>query len=58
MLGLFILAGLVGFGLIIGIVVYARLWWLQRKMAKAPDSQYVEAEYTVIDRSRRENRPP
>ena len=54
--GGFLLAALIGVGLIAWLVIYLRIWWLTRKMGK-PDGQsdVVEAEYTVISTVERDN---
>jgi hypothetical protein len=59
LIGGILLAGLVGFVLLTMIVIYARVWWLQRKFsaaAKAREGEdYVEAEYRVIDVTRKDD---
>jgi len=54
--GGFLLAALIGVGLIAWLVIYLRIWWLTRKRGK-PDRQsdVVEAEYTVISTVERDN---
>lgn len=58
-LSAFVLAFVFGFALIVGLIVYARVWWLSRKLARAggrpesgrggsADSETLEVEYTVI----------
>jgi hypothetical protein len=49
-LGFFFLAAAVVAGAIIAGVVLLRLWWLKRRLKKAADSEFVTAEYTVIER--------
>lgn len=58
LIGAVILAIALGLALIVGLVVYARVWWLKRKFARSgstgagrrPGSgeQTLEVEYTVI----------
>jgi hypothetical protein len=49
-LGGVVLAGLIGIGLIVGLVLYARFWWLARKVRQGDyDERIVEAEYRVIE---------
>ena len=49
-LGAFVLAGLLGFALIVGVVFFARLWWLRRQMARAGGGEdIIETEYSVIE---------
>ena len=56
--GAFLLAALVGLGLVAGLVIYLRLWWLARRSARARDDEYLETEYTVLERHRRDEREP
>ena len=65
LLGGIVLAAIIGFFLIAGVILYVRVWWLTRKAGlKRPGRQrgdrqrgrrqagedvYVEAEYDVID---------
>jgi hypothetical protein len=60
--GAFLIAALVGVGLIVGIAVYARLWWLQRRMARTGkgkgEGDYIETEYTVVERHPTDDRQP
>jgi len=49
-IGGLVLAALMGFFLIGGLIVYVRLWWLTRKAGlHRRDESYVEAEYKVVD---------
>jgi hypothetical protein len=52
--GGFLLAAIIGVGLIAWFVIYLRIWWLTRKTGR-PSGQgdVVEAEYTVISTSER-----
>lgn len=53
-LGAFLLAGLFGFGLLVALIVYIRVWWLGRKMTAArQEDDIIETEYQVIDTSER-----
>lgn len=59
-LGAFVLAFVLGFAVVAGLIVYARFWWLSRKLAKgrgssgggrggpSSRSELLEAEYTVV----------
>jgi hypothetical protein len=52
--GGFLLAALLGVGLIAWFVIYLRIWWLTRKTGRpGGQSDVVEAEYTVISTSER-----
>ena len=51
LIGGLVLAALVGFALIGGLIVYARVWWLTRKVRRQQDDDFVEAEYRVVDSS-------
>ena len=47
--GAVFLAAIVGFMLLIGLVMAARIWWVRRKMAQhQSQTADLEAEYTVI----------
>ena len=59
MVGLVALAVVVGLVLVIGLAAWLRIWWLRRRLGgqaagsapdRAPDSQPIETEYTVISR--------
>ena len=57
LLGGIMIAAVVGFFLIAGMVIYVRVWWLTRKAGlnrkkRRHDDAFVEAEYQVIDPSR------
>jgi len=60
LIGGIVLAALVGFILLTMIIIYVRVWWLQRKLGAAARSRdaetYVDAEYRVIDVSERDDR--
>jgi hypothetical protein len=48
------IAALLGFMLLAGLVIYLRIWWLTRKAGlrqRREDESFVEAEYQVIDTS-------
>ena len=53
LLGAFLLAGFRGFALIVGTVIYVRLWWLRRQAMRAANDEFIETEYQVV-RTRRE----
>ncbi len=48
--GSLVLAAVAGFVLVVGLVVYARLWWLRRQMQRQarPNDDVIEAEYKVV----------
>lgn len=50
--GAFLLAGLLGFLLVAGLVLMARAWWLGRRPGRAGgapgEDEVIEAEYRVI----------
>lgn len=59
-MGAIILAVVLGLAVILGIIIYVRVWWLQRKMARSSrksggepsqssESTVIEVEYTVVD---------
>ncbi len=64
--GAFLLAAFLGLGLIAALFVYLRLWWLRRQMrdggsdagpqAGPGESEIIETEYRVVNRSRPGNR--
>jgi hypothetical protein len=67
LMGAVILAIALGIAIILGLVVYARVWWLSRKIARSGsgpgagsgsgrDADLIEVEYTVIDE--RDDRGP
>jgi len=65
LIGGIVLAGLVGFILLMLVVIYVRVWWLQRKVAGAARSggsgarrseEIVDAEYRVIDITERDEK--
>ena len=54
LMGAVILAIALGMAIILGLVIYVRLWWLRRKLARSGrgdigGSDTLEVEYTVID---------
>jgi hypothetical protein len=62
LMGAVILAFVFGFALIVGLFVWARLWWLRRTMARRAGSassvpggpagetgDFIEVEYTVVE---------
>ncbi len=56
--GAFMLAGLLGFMLIVAVVFYLRLWWLRRKMRAHPDfrdEDIIVTEYRVVESHRRDS---
>jgi hypothetical protein len=61
LMGAVILAIALGVALILGVVIYARVWWLRRKLARAGHesggpADVLEVEYTVVDE--RDDRSP
>ena len=54
-LGAILLSLFLGLALIVGVVLYIRLWWLRRKMTarsearRAQSGDFVEVEYTVVE---------
>ena len=59
LMGAVILSVALGLALIVGIVVYIRVWWLRRKLARrqeardrrapgAGNAEFLEVEYTVV----------
>jgi hypothetical protein len=64
MLGLVALAVVVGLGLLAGLVFWARVAWISRRLRKhaeemgdrpqdsASESEFIETEYTVVSRRR------
>lgn len=54
-LGAILLSLFLGLALIVGVVLYVRLWWLRRKMSRRSEGQrtrsgdFVEVEYTVVE---------
>jgi len=51
-IGGIVIAALLGFMLLAGLVIYIRIWWLTRKAGlrqRRKDESFVEAEYQVID---------
>jgi hypothetical protein len=58
-LGAVVLAFVLGFAIVIGLVIYARVWWFSRKLARrqassgtgssgSSGSDVLEVEYTVV----------
>lgn len=64
MLGLAALAVVVGLALIVGVAAWVRAWWIGRRQGTADDGRHratqrsdvLDAEYTVITTSRRQNK--
>ena len=54
-LGAILLSLFLGLALIVGVVLYVRLWWLRRSLSKraerpgAQSGDFVEVEYTVVE---------
>jgi hypothetical protein len=49
-MGAVLLAVALGIAIVVGLVIFARVWWLKRKFrAAARQSEAIEVEYTVID---------
>jgi len=57
LIGGIVLAALMGFLLVAGVIIYVRVWWLTRKVAGRQQSEdsFVEAEYRVIEPSTRDD---
>ena len=57
-IGGFLLAGLLGLGLIAWLVISIRIWWLTRKAEERRDAEahIVEAEYRVVEMTERDDR--
>lgn len=53
-LGFFFLAAAVAAGAVLASVVLVRYWWVRRRLRKAADSEFITAEYSVVER---ENTP-
>ncbi len=55
LMGAVILAIALGIAIILGLVIYARVWWLKRKLGRSARSRrqagddVLEVEYTVVD---------
>ena len=60
LLGTVILAFVFGFAIVLGLIIYVRVWWLKRKFARSGrnpaaepsqsnESEVIEVEYTVVD---------
>ena len=57
LLGAFLLAALLGFGLILAVVVAIRLWWVRRQLnVAAANDEYIDAEYKVVNHGDRGER--
>lgn len=48
--GFFFLAAALVLAAALAGVILLRLWWLKRKLQRAADSEFVTADYTVIER--------
>ena len=60
-LGLFVLLTVLGAGLVLALVLYARAWWLRRRLVPQPRPERrggvtLEGEYTVSKPDRDEHR--
>ena len=55
-----VLAFAFGFAIVLGLIIYVRVWWLKRKFARSgrkpsaessqsQESEVIEVEYTVVD---------
>ncbi|MBI3044361.1 MAG: hypothetical protein HYY78_16180 [Betaproteobacteria bacterium] len=49
-LGFFFLAAALVAGAILAAAIGARIWWLQRKLRKASEEEFIKAEYSVVER--------
>ncbi len=55
LLGGIVLAAIMGFLLVAGLVIYVRVWWMMRKAGRRQrNDAFVDAEYKVIDTSKRD----
>ncbi len=63
-LGAILLSLFLGLAVIVGIVLYVRLWWLGRSLSKRAEHQgarsgeFVEVEYTVVEERSTSDKPP
>ena len=56
LLGGLVIAALMGFLLVAGLIIYVRVWWLTRKAGlRRREDSFVEAEYQVIEPSTRDD---
>jgi hypothetical protein len=57
LLGGIMLAALMGFLLVAGVIIYVRVWWLTRKAVgrQRREDSFIEAEYQVIKPSTRDD---
>ncbi|MAF82857.1 MAG: hypothetical protein QGH93_05505 [Gammaproteobacteria bacterium] len=53
LLGGLVIAALMGFLLVAGLILYVRIWWLTRKAGsqQQKEDSFVEAEYQVVEPS-------
>lgn len=51
-LGFFFLAAAVAAGAILAGVVLVRYWWLQRRVRKAAEQEFITTEYSVVERGK------
>ena len=62
-LGAILLSLFLGLAVIVGIVLYVRLWWLGRSLSKraerkgARSGDFVEVEYTVVEERSTSDKP-
>ena len=49
-LAFFFLAAALIAGAVLAAVVFARIWWVSRKLKKAADQEVIITEYTVVER--------
>jgi hypothetical protein len=54
-LGFFFLAAALVAGAVLAGVILIRIGWLQRRIKKAEEDQYLTTEYTVVDRERQQD---
>lgn len=49
-LGFFFLAAALVAGAVLAGALLLRYWWLKRGLKKAPEAEFITAEYTVVER--------
>lgn len=54
--GFVVFVAALGLVLLFALYLGARIWWLQRKAGRSPDSEVIEGEYRIVRETRREDR--